>query len=128
MTFKQIKGFPAYEANTTAKIVRNIKTGKEMSIKKGTGKYYLPDTKGNKKLIALEAMQFEEDEVLETPSIGSSSPKVKKILEEFRLKHRQNYELSKLGLSKEDIADITNSTVGNVTRDLWGYKNNRYKL
>jgi hypothetical protein len=144
-TFKTIKGYSNYEANE-AGTVRNIKSQKELTVKKGTESFYLKNDAGEMKLIAFAKMKLvepkpeksakaekpvKEKKVKVLPDVQAlmSKPKTAKIVnDETIAKHRKVYELNQAGLTNSEIAALLGMSNGNVSRDLWGYKTERYLL
>lgn len=112
--YKQIKNFPQYECDGAN--VRNITTKKPQKIKKGTEKYYLLNASGMRKLISLSQFEYNADNIIKQV-LASSAPKIEQVK-----------RLLDAGLSREEVRDLTGTTLGNIARAVWAYKSGRRKL
>jgi hypothetical protein len=144
-TYQTIPGFPKHELGTN-NVVRGIKNKTALSLKKGTGKYYLPNDKGEYKLITLEAIKNllpKEEPKAATPKREpkprkfvtaehvlqlQSTTDVKGILDAKLKQHEKIYLLHELKFNNHEIAGLLGCTPGNVSRGIWMYKSNRKKI
>jgi hypothetical protein len=149
-TYKVIPGFKQYEINSK-NVVRNAKTKMAQTLKKGTGKFYLLNDAGQRKLISLADIRVslpmentKENKPAKTQKVKAEKApkvqklpvginelpevtrhKVEKILALEQPRFVKTYKLDKLSLETQVIADLLGEVKFNVLRDLRQIRNGK---